>query len=227
MLFGYERAKLLGFLEAIVDTAGKEALLLPDGRGHPYSFGPWVQVAARGRVAEQQLNERIRQIWKTDLFLGDNNESRYIAATVKSNWNQLEDGKGLRIGIVPEAKDRHPGVTRIGGLWVVVLPDPNGFMGLFNDAYMAIAQAICTIGKHERPPYYAKPSSKGIRLQEQLEKYATATVTDIDDALNVAAQQNLVTVNHQLVGIDAPKWLRITERPASVIAPRPKFEKIE
>jgi hypothetical protein len=50
---------------------------------------------------------------------------------------------------------------------------------------------------------------------------------DIDGALNEAAQQNLVTVNQQLVGIDAPKWLHITERPISIIAPKPKFEKIE
>jgi len=227
LLFGYERARILGFLDAIVDTAGQEALLLPDGRGHPYAFGPWVQVAANGQAAEARLNERIRQIWKTDLFLGDDKESRYIAATVKSNWHQLEEGKGLRIGIVPEASDLRPGISRQGGLWVIALPDPNGFTGLFNDAYMAVAQAICTIGKHDRPPYFTKPSAKGIRLQEQLEKYPTAKVMDIDGALNEAAQQNLVTVNQQLVGIDAPKWLHITERPISIIAPKPKFEKIE
>lgn len=156
LLFGYERAKYLGFLDAVVETAGKEALLLPDGRGHPYAFGPWVQVAAKGKEAEHELNERIRQIWKTDLFLGDDGESRYIAATVKSNWHLLEPARGLRIGIVPEASDLRPGISRRGGLWVVALPDPNGFMGLFNDAYMAVAQAVCTVGRHERPPYFTK-----------------------------------------------------------------------
>jgi len=70
----------------------------------------------------------------------------------------LEGGRGLRIGIVPEAKDYSPGIRWNGSLWVLALPDPDGFMGLFNDAYSAVAQAVCTLGEHERPPYFLKPS---------------------------------------------------------------------
>lgn len=33
LLFGYERAKYLGFLDAVVQNAGNEAVLLPDGQG--------------------------------------------------------------------------------------------------------------------------------------------------------------------------------------------------
>ena len=77
--------------------------------------------------------------------------------TIKSNHKQLEGGPGLRVGIVPAAPDcagRGRGPTARGGLWLAVLPDPDGFMGLFNDAYWCVASAIYTIGKHERPPYY-------------------------------------------------------------------------
>ena len=93
------------FLDAVIQNAGKTAVLPPDGSGRPFAFGPWVIVAARGSKAEADLAARIRMVWKTDLFLTVEGSSRYAAATIKSNWTQLEDGPGLRIAIVPEAKD--------------------------------------------------------------------------------------------------------------------------
>lgn len=134
LLFGYERARYLGFLDAVVENAGDAAKLLPDGSGRPFAFGTWVPIAARGKSAEIRLAPRIRQVWKTDLFLSVEDSDRYAAATIKSNWRQLEDGQGLRVGIVPEAKDLRPGYKRWNGLHLAVLPDPDGFMGLFNDA---------------------------------------------------------------------------------------------
>lgn len=227
VLFGHERAKFLGFLDAVIETAGQQSVLLPDGRGHPYDFGPWVSVAARGKAAEDQLRDRIKQIWKTDLFLTDKVGQKYVAATIKSNHLQLEGGRGLRIGIVPEAKDYKPGIRWNGSLWVLALPDPDGFMGLFNDAYAAVAQAICTLGKHDRPPYFLKPSAKAQRVQAQLEKYPTAKVSDIEGALNEAAQHNLIDVKHQLVSVSPPPWLHMSEQPTPIIAPMPVFEKLD
>ena len=228
LLFGYERAKYLGFLDAVVENAGGDAVLLPDGhQGRPFYFGPWVTVAAQGQLAESQLRPRIQKVWKTDLFLSSADSWRYVAATVKSNWKQLEAGPGLRVGIVPEAPDLRAGVRYLNGLWLAVLPDPDGFMGLFNDAYWSVAAAVCTLGKHERPPYYMKPTAKGQRLQAQLEKFPTAKVVDVENALDEAAQQNLVAVQHQLVSVEAPAWLHINETRTPVIAPRPRFEPLD
>ena len=227
LLFGHERAKYLGFLEAVIQQAGEEAAILPDSRGHPYAFGPWVALAARGKEAERLLTRRIEQIWKTDLFLTDRDATKYIAATIKSNHRQLEAGRGLRVGIVPEAKDLPPGIHRRESLWIVSLPDPNGFMGLFNDAYAAVAQAVCTLGKHERPPYFLKPSATAQRVQEQLEKYPTARAADIVAALDEAAQQDLIDVQQRLLSVKPPPWLHMTEKEAPVIAPKPTFEKLD
>ena len=113
------------------------------------------------------------------------------------------------------------------GLWLAVLPDPNGFMGLFNDAYWSVAAAVCTLGKHQRPPYYMKPTAKGERLQAQLEKYPTAKVVDIEAALDEAAQQNLVSIEHKLVSVEAPPWLHIRETRTPVLAPKPRFEPLD
>lgn len=226
LLFGYERAKYLGFTEAIVENAGAEAVLLPDGSGRPYKFGTWVPIAARGWRYEHLLGPRIKSIWKTDLFLSNEKSIRYAAATVKSNWHDLEGGNGLRVGIVPEAKDLRPGIRRHKDLWLAVLPDPTGFTGLFNDAYMAVAAALQTLGTHDRLPYYAKPSAEAQRLQVQLEKYPTAKVIDVDDALNEAAQQNLVSVEHKLLSVEAPAWLRIQEKSTPVITAKPHFDAI-
>jgi hypothetical protein len=228
LLFGYERAKYLGFLDAVVDNAGGDALLLPDGnQGRPFYFGPWVTVAAQGASAEPQLRPRIKKVWKTDLFLSSQDSWRYVAATVKSNWKLLEAGPGLRVGIVPEAKDLRPGVRYRDGLWLAVLPDPDGFMGLFNDTYWSVAASVCTLGKHVRPPYYMKPTAKGQRLQAQLERYPTAKVVEIEDALNEAAQQDLVAVEHTLVSVQAPEWLHINETRTPVIAAKPSFEPLD
>jgi hypothetical protein len=228
LLFGHERAKYLGFLDAVVEDAGDQALLLPDGSGRPFAFGTWVPVAAQGHGAEHLLSPRIQQVWKTDLFLGTQNDLHYAAATIKSNWKELEDGAGLRLGIVPEASDLKAGYRRHLSLHLAVLPDPNGFMGLFNDAYEAVGRAICALGKQQPPPYWSKPSAKAQRVQEQLTKYPTAKVLDIEGALNDAAQQELIAVTHKLVSVEAPGWLHMEERKQTpIIAPRPRFEPLD
>ncbi|MCA5893476.1 hypothetical protein LEP48_08935 [Isoptericola sp. NEAU-Y5] len=230
LLFGYERAKYLGFLEAVVQDAGEQAVLLPDSQGRPYRFGSdWLRHAARGAGSESMLGHRIRKVWKSDAFLSNEHARRYAAATIKSNHHQLEGGPGLRVGIVPAAKDLSPGVRydRARGLWLAVLPDPDGFMGLFNDAYWSVASAVYTIGKQQRPPYYLKPSAKGQRVAEQLERFPTAKVSDILGGLNEAAQQDLIGVDHRLVSVQAPEWLLVNETRTPVLAPRPSFEPLD
>lgn len=231
LLFGQERAKYLGFMEAVVDEAGTDSYLLPQGSGKPFRFGPWVSVAARGYSAEPFLNERIKKIWKTDLFLSAEGDPRYFAATVKSNFAQLEGGQGLRIGIVPESThfNNSSGVrySQKHGLWLVTLADPNGFMGLFNDAYHAVARAICSLGKQEPPPYFVKPSAKAQKVQEQLEKYPDVRAIDIEEALNEAAQQDLVLSTHKLVSVNAPNWLHVKAMSPKIISPKPKFIKLD
>lgn len=230
LLFGHERARYLGFMDAVV-TAGERAYLLPEGSGRPFLFGPWVSKAARGKAAEPELKDRIRHIWKTDLFLSAEDDPRYFAATVKSNFSLLEGGKGLRIGIVPESSHRrNPAGIRYSNkheLWVVSLADPNGFMGLFNDGYAAVARAMCTLGKHPMPPFWTKPSAKAQRVQEQLERYPDAPVIEIEGALNHAAQRDLISVSEKLVSVNAPDWLHIKECAPRVISPKPRFNKLD
>ncbi|WP_146214660.1 hypothetical protein [Azospirillum thermophilum] len=230
LMFGQERARYLGFTEAIVDEAGTDAYLLPEGSGRPFKFGPWVATAAAGKAAEPHLPERIKAIWKTDLFLSGEGNPRYLAATVKSNFAQLEGGRGLRIGIVPESPINNQSGVRYSNnhkLWVVSLADPNGFMGLFNDAYMAVGRALCTLGKQSQPPYYTKPSAKAQKVQIQLERYPDATVLEIEDALDEAAQQKLVSVKNQLVRVNAPDWLHIKAMAPRIITAKPKFDRID
>jgi hypothetical protein len=40
LLFGHERAKYLGVMDAVIENATDEAVLIPDGQGHPFAFGP-------------------------------------------------------------------------------------------------------------------------------------------------------------------------------------------
>ena len=231
VMFGYERARYLGFLDAVIDEAGTESYILPEGRGRPFHFGPWVRQAAEGHLAEEELPNRIKKIWKTDLFLSTQDEPRYFATTIKSNYSQLEGGRGLRIGIVPESTQsgNKPGVRYDNkhGLWVVTLDDPNGFMGLFNDSYHAVARAMCTLGKQEPPPYFIKPSAKAQKVQEQLEKYPGATALEIESALNDAAQQDLVSSSDRLVSVNAPSWLHIKQMAPHIVSPKPRFDKLD
>lgn len=173
------------------------------------------------------MAKRIKKVWKTDIFLGIQGKQKYAAATIKSNWHQLEDGAGLRVAIVPEARDLKSGYLRWKTLHLVALPDPDGFMGLFNDAYEAVAEAILTAGRHDRGLYYYKPSVKAQQVQEQLERYEKARVVEILDALDEAAQQNLIAVDRKLVSVDAPAWLTMNETRMPVIAPKPAFDKLD
>lgn len=230
LMFGHERAKYLGFLDAVVDEAG-DAYLLPEGSGRPFKFGPWVATAAQGLRAEPVLPERIKKIWKTDIFLSLLDDPRFFATTIKSNYSLLEGGSGLRVGIVPESTDpaNRAGVrySQEHKLWVVTLSDPNGFMGLFNDAYNAVARSICTLGRQPVPPYYVKPSAKAQRVEEQLVKYPDALVIEIEAALNEAAQQDLVSASSKLVGVNAPNWLHLKQKAPRILSPKPKFAKLE
>jgi hypothetical protein len=230
ILFGQERSRFLGFMDAVVDDAGTDAALLPQGSGRPFKFGPWVSVAAQGHTAEGKLNERIKKIWKTDLFLSTDVDSKHLAATIKSNFAQLEGGAGLRIGIVPEST--HKGNTAgvrydaKSGLWVATLQDPDGFMGLYNDAYHAVARAILRLGKQIEPPYFIKPTPMAQRIQDQIEKYPDALISDIEDALNEAAQQDLVISSHKLLSVNAPDWLHVKQLAPIIISPKPKFTRL-
>jgi hypothetical protein len=40
LLLGHERAKYLGVMDAVIENATDEAVLIPDGQGHPFAFGP-------------------------------------------------------------------------------------------------------------------------------------------------------------------------------------------
>jgi len=161
--------------------------------------------------------------------LTDKIGERYFAATVKSQWDDLEGGAGLRIGIVPQSAAHSAGVSHDPrtGLWVVGLPDPHGFMGLFNDAYAAVAEAIYTIGKHTNAKYWLGPSATAEKVQRQLERAADAAVVEIEDALNDAAQQQLVSVEERLVGVEAPAWLHLGKAEPRVLAPKPSFERLD
>jgi hypothetical protein len=64
-------------------------------------------------------------------------------------------------------------------------------------------------------------------VQEQIEKYPDATVLDIESALNEAAQQDLVTAEEKLVGVNAPSWLHMKTLAPKVISPKPKFRKLD
>lgn len=231
LMFGYERAKYLGFLDAVIDGAGSDAYLLPEGRGRPFDFRPWVSRAAQGHLSERYLPGRIKKLWKTDLFVSAESDPRYFAATIKSNYAQIEGGSGLRIGIVPESPNHtnRAGVryNSASGLWIVSLADPDGFMGLYNDAYNAVVRAMCTLGKQDPPPYFTKPSAKAQSVQGQLEKYPDALALEIESALDDAAQQDLVTSTHRLVGVNAPDWLHIKEMLPKVISPKPRFTKLD
>lgn len=158
-------------------------------------------------------------------------DPRYFAATVKSNAMQLEGGQGLRVGIVPEhpstAYNKEVVFDEEKGLWVVSLADPNGFMGLFNDGYSAVARAFLKIGKHEPANYWAVPSAKAQKLKEQIIRYQDATAIEVVDALNDAAQQDLLSTKDKLVSVNAPHWLHVKKMRPAVISPKPKFDKLD
>jgi hypothetical protein len=68
---------------------------------------------------------------------------------------------------------------------------------------------------------------KGTEGQEQLEKYPDAKAFEIEEALNEAAQQDLVVSTHKLVSVNAPEWLHMKAMAPKIISPKPKFIKLD
>jgi hypothetical protein len=64
-------------------------------------------------------------------------------------------------------------------------------------------------------------------VQAQIEKYPDAKVLEIEDALDEAAQQDLVISSDRLVSVNAPDWLHIKQMAPKLIAPKPRFEKLD
>ena len=52
-------------------------------------------------------------------------------------------------------------------------------------------------------------------------------MVDIEGALDEAAQQNLIDVEHKLVSVKPPPWLHMVEKQEPIIAPKPIFEKLD
>ncbi len=233
LLFGQERAKYNGFLDAAVSSASEGAVLLPDGRGHPPTFENWVPIAAQGESAEPLLGPRLRKVWQTDLFVSDENRHRHLAVTIKSNVRLLTGGPGLRIGVVPVHSRFAPGVRRVetkkgDPLWVVSLADRDGFMDLYDDAYAAVANSIMTLGQHDHEKYWAQPTAAARQIEEQLIKYGDELVSDIVEALDEQAQQDLVDVDTHLVSVSAPEWLSLgMPSNATRLGPKPSFKPLD
>ncbi len=102
-------------LTAVVQGAGEQAVLPSDSARLPFGFrSDWLKYVARGWRAEPLLSLRIKKVWKTHVVLSDEHARRYAAATVKSNYKQLEGGAGLRVAIVPSAVDLRPGAATVG-----------------------------------------------------------------------------------------------------------------
>jgi hypothetical protein len=97
-------------------------------------------------------------------------------------------------------------------------------LGLYNDAYSAVAEAITTLGRHDRGHYWEKPRPMGVQVQTQLESYGTRKVQDIEDGLNEATEQDVVAIQERLVSVDALPWMRLgTPKQPMLLAPKPSF----
>ena len=85
---------------------------------------------------------------------------------------------------------------------------------------------MLTLGKMPQPPYFVKPTPSAQRIQEQLERFGDAKAVEVEDALNEAAQQDLVGINHRLIGVNAPDWLHIKQMAPKMLSPKPRFSPI-
>jgi hypothetical protein len=49
----------------------------------------------------------------------------------------------------------------------------------------------------------------------------------VEDTLDKAAQRDLITTTTRLVSVNAPDWLHLTQQAPKLIAPKPKFKKLD
>lgn len=195
ILFGAEKTGAVQLIETARERLTDESRLLAGTRGQPVKLRRHLNLVAaafRRPTARLALPYSISGLWKADLFVGCTDTDRWVGTTVKINQNDLEPGRGLRIGIVPSREGQADAVRRDHRRNLVICPLPHdgSFMEIFYRGWVIVQQFIAADGIVPRESALPLPADRQVAryLQERRE----FPVVEVIQALGPMSQPELL-----------------------------------
>lgn len=200
ILFGLEKAGSLNLIDTVKERLTEESRLLAGVRAQPAKLKRHIDSIAsafRRRAERDALPWSIGGVWKADLFVGYADSDRWVATTVKINANQLEGGRGLRIGIVPMRGGRDDTIRKDEGKNLVICPLPHdgSFMEIFYQGWGVVQQFIAADSHIPREAFLPRQADR--QVARYLEERRAFPVLDVIGALLPLAQPHLLRTEEQ------------------------------
>lgn len=222
ILFGAEKSGSLNLIDTAKGILTEESRLLAGSRGQPAKLKRHIDSIAsafRKRAVRENLPWSISGLWKADLFVGNTDEDRWVATTVKINPTTLEGARGLRIGIVPAREGSTDRIRRDDSKNLVICPLPydQAFMEIFYRGWQVVKQFIgndATMPKEVYLPGYA---------ERQVARYLTERrefpVVDVIEALELLSQPELLQTQKQNAALASRRGSNTEVETGAVVAP--------
>jgi len=149
ILFGVEKHGPASVLETAKGALTDDSRVLVGKTGQPAKLKPHLDNIIRAhnsRVHLEKLPSSIRGLWKADLFVGNPEQDRWVATTLKTNRRDIERAPGLRVALFPEERSRE-GPRKDETLIYCPLPYSGEFMQLFLATFNIVKQIVAAKGK--------------------------------------------------------------------------------
>lgn len=192
ILFGAEKSGDASIVETARNSFNAESKILV-GRQSPPTFLKRhfdnIVSALRNTSIQKKLPQSIRGVWKADLFLGNDRQNYWVAATLKTNKKSIEYAPGLRIALFPE-ESRFESPKKEGDLIHCPLPYNGEFMELFGSSFQIVKQLVAAGGK--QPSWAALVYPADQEVAKWLASRSHFPVEEILQALDAIKQPGLL-----------------------------------
>lgn len=195
ILFGAEKSGALRLIDTVKERLTDDSRILTGIQSQPPKLKLHIQKiveAFRKPEAQLELPWSIRGLWKADLFVGNCDSDRWVAATVKINQSALKGASGLRIGIVPNQQGKSDLVRYDESKNLVVCPLPydHAFMETFYQGWTVVQQFVAADANVPKEPFLPRPPDR--QVAKYLAERREFTVVEVLDALVPLAQPELL-----------------------------------
>ena len=194
ILFGAEKNGAISLIETPEALVTDDSRILAGTIGQPAKLKKnWkrIQKALREQKAREGLPPSIRGIWKSDLFIGNADQERWVGTTLKINPDHFEGAAGLRIGIYPEKKrGEAPHIDADKNLLLCPLPYNSSFMELFYSSFFIVKQFLTADARV--PKEVSLPNSSDRYVAGLLEERRDFPIIAIIEGMHPMGQPGLV-----------------------------------
>jgi hypothetical protein len=204
LLFGVEKSGRTKLIDSAGILLSDDSRLLTGAQAQPIKLKRYLKLVAAAfnrpdtRLA---LPYSINGLWKADLFFGTTDTDRWLGTTLKINPSQLQEARGLRIGIVPASQGKSDKIRKdeMKNLIVCPLPYDGAFMELFYTGWRIVQQFIAADAKV--PKEVALPSPVDRQVVKELEIRREFEVMEVVEVLLNQSQTDLIKSSEKTVEV--------------------------